>query len=106
MSNPMRKKAKSIGPREVYVTDDVWAIIKQFVVDYAYMHRTKMTSVMSELSHFFAVSRRKYFNNPIYGTLICVNGRVLTHTPLPPDCSFFDLINTVDLGYYPSLWAT
>ena len=61
MSNPMRKKAKSIGPREVYVVDDVWKIIKQYVVDYRYTHRTKMVSVVSELSHLFNSHEWEYF---------------------------------------------
>ena len=86
MSNLMRKKAKSIRPREVYITNDVWAIIKQFVVDYAYMHRTKMTSVISELSHFFAVSRREYFVG-MNGTLLCIRNEdgtlTLTESNIP-----------------------
>ena len=60
MSNPMRKKAKSIG-RDVYVVDDVWKIIKQYLVDYRYIHRTKMTSVLSELSHFFNSNEWKWW---------------------------------------------
>ena len=71
MSNPMRKKAKSIGPRDTYVIDDVWSIIKQFVIDYAYIHRTKMISVLSELRHSFALLRREYWLG-IDGSLLCV----------------------------------
>ena len=54
-----------------YIIDDAWAIIKQYVVDYSYTHKTKMIHVMGELRDYWASAGRKYFLGTD-GSLLCI----------------------------------
>ena len=72
MSNPIRKKVKLMTPT-AYIADDAWSIIKQFLVDYSFSHKSKMIHVLGELRNSWAsiIARREYYLGTD-GSLLCV----------------------------------